>query len=168
MMNYRSLGVGLVFLSALVGCASSELRQADRYAEGGQWDQAVASYREALRKDPFSETIQQKLETAKTSAADEHAAAGRLALKESRLADALRELKLALGLDPAKPEHHAAMNDALRLKEGWEQLQAANKLQNLGRVEDAMAAFERAVEFDPTLTTALDSITELTKQQRAT
>ena len=168
MMPYRSLGVGLVLLTALVGCASSELRQANRYADEGKWDQAVASYREALRKEPFSETIQQRLETAKTSAADEHYAAGRRALEEGRLPEALHAFKLALGLDPTKPEHHAAMNDALRLKEGREQLQTASKLQNLGRVEEALAAFERAVELDPTLTTALDGITELTKQQRAT
>ena len=66
MMPYRSLGVGLFLLTCLVGCASPELRQANRYADEGKWDQAVASYREALRKEPFSETIQQRLEMAKT------------------------------------------------------------------------------------------------------
>ncbi len=57
--------------------------------------------------------------------------------------------------------------DALRLKESQEELQVAKKLHNLGRMEEALTAFERAVEFDPTQTTALDHITELTKQQRA-
>ena len=167
MMKYGTFGVGMLFLSALIGCASSELRQADRYAEGGKWDQAVASYREALRKEPFNETIQHRLDAAKGYAADEHYAEGRRALEEHRLADAIQSFKLALGLDPTKAEHHAAMMDALRLKEGRDQLQAALKLQNLGRQEDALAAFERAVELDPTLTTALDGITDITKQQRA-
>jgi general secretion pathway protein D len=151
----------------LAGCASPELRQADRLAEEGHWDQALASYREAQRKDPFDDRIQHRLETAKLYAAEDHYAAGRRAMEEQHLLDAIREFKLALGLDPTKPEHHAAMADALRLKEGRDQLQAAQKLQNMGRVEDALASFERAVELDPSLTTALEGITELTKQQRA-
>jgi len=164
MLVLSRLGLGLIVMA---GCASPELRQADRYAEEGQWDSAVAAYREAQRKDPFDQRIQHRLETAKLYAAEDHYAAGRRALEDHRLMEALREFKLALGLDPTKAEHHASMNDALRLKEGRDQLQAAQKLQNLGRVEDAMVAFERAVELDPTLTPALEGITELTKQQRA-
>ena len=90
MMHHRSLGVGLLFLSALVGCASPELRQADRYAEEGKWDHAVVSYREALRKEPFDVMIQHRLDAAKTYAADDHYAEGRRALEDNRLADALR------------------------------------------------------------------------------
>lgn len=167
MINHRPVGASLLLLLSLVSCASPELQQANRYAEEGKWDQAVESYREALRKEPFDEMIQHRLDTAKTYAADDHYAEGRRALDDHRLADAIREFKLALGLDPTKAEHHAAMTDALRVKEGRDQLQAAHKLQNLGRAEDALAAFERAVELDPTLTTALDGITEITKQQRA-
>lgn len=168
-MTTPTLGsVGLLVLLVLAGCASPELRQGDRYAEEGQWDNAVASYREAQRKEPFDDRIQHRLDRAKTYAAEDHYAAGRRALEDNHLPEAIREFKLALGLDPTKPEHHASMNDVLRLKEGREQLHAGQKLQNLGRAEDAMAAFERAVELDPTLTTALDGITEITKQQRAT
>jgi len=166
MARLGSWGIAVLLL-ALAGCVSPELRQADRYAAEGKWDSAVAAYRDALRKDQFDEMIQHRLDTAKMYAAEDHYAAGRRALEDNHLPEATREFKLALGLDPTKPEHHASMNDVLRLKEGRDQLQAGQKLQNLGRAEDAMAAFERAVELDPTLTTALDGITELTKQQRA-
>ena len=88
MRKHRSFGVGVLFLTTLVSCASPELRQADRYAEEGKWDHAVASYREALRKEPFNEAIQHRLDAAKTYAADEHYAEGRRALDEHRLADA--------------------------------------------------------------------------------
>jgi general secretion pathway protein D len=143
------------------------LRQANQYAEGGQWDQAVAAYQEAQRKAPFDEHIRRQLDRAKSSAAAGHYAQGKRALDERRLPEALHDLKLALGLDPSKAEHHAALADVFRLKDSQAQLQAAQKLQHLGRMEEALSAFERAVELDPTQTTALDRITELTKQQRA-
>lgn len=167
MHYYSTVGVGLLMVCALVGCASPELKQANRLAGDGQWDQAVVAYQEAQRKAPFDETIRRRLETAKTQAAASHYELGKRAFDEHRLPEALHEFKLALGLDPSRAEYHAMIADALRLKEGQDQLQAARKLQNLGRTDEALAAFERTVELDPTQTTALDSITALTKQQRA-
>lgn len=167
MQYHRSVNVGLLVICALAGCASPEIKQAHRLAEEGKWDQAVAAYQDAQRKAPFDEKIQRQLDKAKIAAATDHYALGKLAFENHRLADALHEFKLALGLDPSKAEYHAMIADALRLKESQEQLQAAKKLQNLGRVEESLTALERAVELDPTQTTALDSITELTKQQRA-
>lgn len=167
MQHHRSFGVSLLVVCSLAGCVSPELKQAHRLAEEGKWDQAVAAYQDAQRKAPFDEKIQRQLDKAKTAAAADHYALGKLAFENHRLADALQEFKLALGLDPSKAEYHAVITDALRLKQSQEQLHAAKKLQNLGRVEEALSAFERAVELDPTQSTALDGITELTKQQRA-
>lgn len=168
MQQATTVGMGMIVLCLLAGCVSPELKQANRLAEQGQWEEAVLAYREAQRKAPFDDMIRQRLDRAKGYAAEGHYTRGRTALEERRLPEALQEFKLALGLDPTKAEHHAAITDALRLKESQEQLQAAKKLQNLGRVEEALTAFERAVELDPSQTTALESITELTKQQRAT
>lgn len=167
MKQCRSVRTGVLLLCCLAGCASPELRQANLYAEGGQWDQAVAAYQEAQRKAPFDEHIRRQLDRAKSAAAAGHYAQGKRALDERHLPEALHALKLALGLDPSKAEHHAALADVLRLKDSQAQLQAAQKLQHLGRMEEALSAFERTVELDPTQTTALDRITELTKQQRA-
>ncbi|MGH7206071.1 MAG: secretin N-terminal domain-containing protein [Nitrospiraceae bacterium] len=167
-MRLPLLSCALLAGLVAAGCASPELRQADRFADDGQWDQAVAAYREAVKKEPFNPKIQQRMDVAKARAAGLHYAEGRRSLEENRLHDALREFKLALGLDPSKPDHHAAMNDALRMKEAREQVQAADKLQTLGRIEDALAAYEKAVELDPSLTQALEGITAITKQQRAT
>lgn len=166
MQHHRSVGVGLLVVCTLAGCASPELKHAHRLAEEGKWDQAVVAYQDVQRKAPFDEKIPRQLEQAKTAAAAEHYALGKLAFENHRLTDALHEFKLALGLDPSKAEYHAMIADALRLKESQEQLYVAKKLQNLGRVEEALTALERAVELDPTQTTALDRITALTKQQR--
>lgn len=80
----------------------------------GEWDKAVAVYRKAIKKDPFDEPLKEKLEVAKQRAAVIHYTEGRRFLEERRVGDALREFKTALGLDPAKVEHHAGMTDALR------------------------------------------------------
>lgn len=159
--------VGLVACCLLVGCVSPQLRQADRFAEEGKWDDAVAAYRDAQKKAPFDDTVQRRLARAKTRAAAEHFAQGKRAFEERRVPEALHELKQALGLDPANAEYHAAVADALRVKESHDHIQAGKKLQNLGRVEEALTAYERAVELDPTQTAALAHITELTTQQRA-
>lgn len=160
-----SLCLGCVLLFS--SCASSVVKKADRYAADGEWDQAVAAYREALKKAPFDASLQASLDRARAHAGARHYAEGRQALDGHRLVDALREFKQALALDPSKQDHHEGMADALRLKEAREQLEAAGKLTGLGRPEEALAAYERAVELDPGLTQALEGITQLTKQQRA-
>lgn len=157
------LGVTLLFAS----CSSTQVQKGDQHASGGEWDQAVAAYREALKKAPFDTKIQAKLDDARAHAGAWHYAEGRQALDGHRLADALREFKQALALDPSKQDHHEGMAEALRLKEAREQLEAAGKLTGLGRPDEALAAYERAVELDPSLTQALEGITQLTKQQRA-
>ncbi|MES4786966.1 MAG: hypothetical protein C4294_15425, partial [Nitrospiraceae bacterium] len=64
-------------------------------------------------------------------------------------------------------EYHTAVNDVLRIKEAKDQLQTADKLEGLGRLDEALDAYERAVEFDPGLTEALKRITAITEQQHA-
>lgn len=163
--NLLGLCVGMSLL--LSACSSSSVRKGDRFAADGQWDQAVGAYREALKKDPFDTGIQTRLDDARSHAGAVHYAEGRHALEEHRLIDALREFKQALGLDPSKQEHHEGMAEALRLKEARDQMETAGKLVSLGRPDEALAAYERAVELDPTLAQALDAITQITKQQRA-
>ena len=162
---FVSLCVGVILL--LSACSSTQVRKADRHAADGEWDLAVAAYREALKKAPFDSSIQASLDKARVHAGARHYAEGRQALDGHRLADALHEFKQALAFDPSKQDHHEGMAEALRVKEARDQLEAAGKLTGLGRPDEALAAYERAVELDPSLTQALEGITQLTKQQRA-
>lgn len=151
----------------LTGCASSDVRRGDRLAEEGQWDQAVAAFREAVRREPLDPAVQERLDQAKLRAAEMHHAEGTRRLEEQQLHEALREFKLALGLVPSHPEFRASLDQALRLKQAHDDVQAAEKLQGLGRPEDALAAYERAVQLNPNQKDALDGIAAVTQQQRA-
>lgn len=169
--TYRSgldaVSRALISSALIVGCAPPEVRTAEQLAALGQWDAAVAAYREAQKQAPFDETIRKRLQEAKARAAEQHDVEGRRLLEGNQVAEALSEFKVALGLDPSRSEYHAAMGDALRLREAREQLQLGDKLRSLGRLAEALEAYERASELDPNLTRALEGITAMTKQQRA-
>ncbi len=157
----------LTVVFSLGACTMPEVRTAEKLAAEGNWDGAVAAYRAAMKKDPMDRALQDRLNQAKARAAEQHYAQGRKHLKANQIMESLNEFKLALGLDPSRSEHHVAFGEALRLKDARDQVQAGEKLMNLGRYEDALGAYERAVEMDPGLTQAVEAITTITQQQRA-
>ena len=164
----RYTGLMLLLMSpALSACAVPEVQVAEELVQQEDWDGAVAAYREALRKDPFNEELQQTFNEVKARAAQDHYAKGRRYLEEKQLPEALQEFQIALGLDPSRPEHHSALGDAVRLKDARRALQDGEKLRNLGRLDEAMAAYERAIELDPSLTQALEGITAVAQMQNA-
>lgn len=130
------------------------------------WDGAVTAYREALRADPFNEDVIKMYSDVKVKAAQTHYEKGREFLKIKKLPEALQEFEIALGLDPAKREHHQALGDVVRLKKARQELKDAHKLRSLGRLDEAVAAYERAIEQDPNLMEALDGITAITEEQK--
>ncbi len=157
----------LLGYSTLAGCStvSSDIKLAEELVQQGQWDAAVGAYRQAFKKDPFNADIGKALGAAKTQAARIHYQQGRKFLKQQQLPSALQEFEIALGLDPAQPEHHSALGAVVRLKDARQRLKDAKMLQNLGRLDDAMNAYERAIELDPNLTEALEGITAIVQEQ---
>ena len=140
---------------------------AEDLAGAGQWDEAVAIYRQAVKANPYDRELVARLEEAKQEAAATHYEFGREYLAERQLSEALTELKMAMGYDPSNRDYQAALADALRLKQAQDQLQLARKFQAMGRTDEALAIYERVVELDPSLIEALAGITTLTTQQRA-
>ena len=70
----------------------------------------------AVKKEPFDKELEKKFRHAKIRAAEQHFTQGREWLKKGQIPEALQEFEIALGLDPDKPEHHTALNDAWRLR----------------------------------------------------
>ena len=98
----------------------------------------MAAYREALKKEPFDKELEKKFRHAKTRAAEQHFNKGREWLKKNQIAEALQEFEIALGLDPEKPEHHTALNEAWRLKSARQTLLDAKQMEGLGRLDEAL------------------------------
>lgn len=161
-------GICLLLCAVMVSCnsATPHLRLGEEMIQQGNWDGAVTAYQEALRKDPFNEEIIKVYSEVKVNAAQAHYEKGREFLEIKRLPEAMQEFEIALGLDPAKAEHHAALGEVMRLKDARQALQDGHKLLSLGRLDEAMNAYERAIELDPNLTEALENITAIAQQQQ--
>jgi general secretion pathway protein D len=163
---YRS-GI-LLFIALLVACTLQELKLGEELEKKGDWDGAVAAYRAAVKKEPFDKELEKKFRNAKIRAAEQHFAQGREWLKKGQIPEALQEFEIALGLDPDKPEHHTALNDAWRLRSARQTLLDAKQMEGLGRLDEALGLYETAVELDPSLAEAVEGITRVVQQQQET
>ncbi|HWF58742.1 MAG TPA: secretin N-terminal domain-containing protein [Nitrospira sp.] len=132
---------------------------------GERWEEAALAYKQALKEDPFNLSLQSKYVLARERAAAMYADRGRVFLKEKQLDLALEEFKRALTIEPSNGEHQAGFQEAIRLKESRSLHREAERLAQLGRIDEAMSGFARAVELDPTYQGALESIAGLTEEQ---
>ncbi|HNP29661.1 MAG TPA: cohesin domain-containing protein [Nitrospirales bacterium] len=151
-----------------MSCTLRETQLGEELEKKGDWDGAVAAYREAARKEPYNKELEEKLKTVKIRAAEHHFTLGRKMLKEQQIAVALQEFQLALGLDPEKTEYHAALNDVWRLKTARQTLFDAKHMEGLGRYDEALTLYESAVELDPSLSEGVEGITRVVQLQKAT
>jgi len=157
-----------ILITLLLACTLQEMQLGEELEQKGDWDGAVAAYRDAIRKEPFNKELDKKLRHAKIRAAEQHFAQGRNWLQKRQIAEALQEFEIALGLDPEKQEHHQALNDAWRLKSARETLLDAKQMESLGRFDEALGLYETAVELDPSLAEAVEGITRVVQQQQET
>ncbi|WP_447961969.1 secretin N-terminal domain-containing protein [Nitrospira sp. Ecomares 2.1] len=160
--------LAMVFMMLLMSCTLRETQLGDELEQKGDFDGAVAAYRDALRKDPFNKEIEDKFQSVKIRAADQHFSRGRQMLKERKIGDALQEFQMALGFDPQNIEHHTALNDVWRLKTAHQNLLDAKHMEGLGRYDEAMTLYESSVEFDPSLSEAVEGITRVVQLQKTT
>lgn len=160
--------LAMVLMMLLMSCTLRETRLGDELEQKGDFDGAVAAYRDALRKDPFNKEIDEKFKSVKIRAADQHFSRGRQMLKERKMGEALQEFQMALGFDPQNIEHHTALNDAWRLKTARQTFLDAKNLEGLGRYDEAMTLYESAVELDPSLSEAVEGITRVVQLQKST
>ncbi|MDX1410731.1 MAG: tetratricopeptide repeat protein, partial [Nitrospirales bacterium] len=151
----------------MTSCSIAEIDKGDELAEQGNWDGAVALYNEGFKQEPFNDEIQKKLENAKERAALGHYQKGKKWLEASEIPEALQEFQLATGLDPYKAEYKAGLVDALRLKDANEALTDGKKLHALGRLDEALTQYERALQLNPDLAEALNQISTISQYQQA-
>lgn len=158
--------LGILGVSGCALLASPDVKRGDQHLAAERWDEAILAYKQALKDDPFDPALQGKYALARERAAATYADRGRTFLKEKQINLALEEFKRALAIDPSSADHQAGFMEATRVKESRSQYHEAERLVQLGRIEEAMSGFARAVELDPTYQEALESITRLTEEQQ--
>jgi general secretion pathway protein D len=158
--------LGILGVSGCALLASPDVKRGDQHLAAERWDEAILAYKQALKDDPFDPALQGKYALARERAAATYADRGRTFLKEKQINLALEEFKRALAIDPSSADHQAGFMEATRVKESRSQYREAERLVQLGRIEEAMSGFARAVELDPTYQEALESITRLTEEQQ--
>ena len=52
---------GIIIMMLLMSCTLRETQLGEELEQKGDWDGAVAAYREALRKEPFNAELEEKL-----------------------------------------------------------------------------------------------------------
>ena len=162
------LSSGAVLL--LVGCAyfiSPDVKRGDQQLAAGNWEEASLAYKQALKDDPFNSTLLSKYTMARERAAAAYEERGRGYLKDHQPDLAMEQFKRALTMEPSSAEHQSGLLEALRLKDARGQNREADRLAQLGRTDEAMEAYAKAAELDPSFKEPLESISRLTEEQQA-
>ncbi|MGH9427632.1 MAG: tetratricopeptide repeat protein, partial [Terriglobia bacterium] len=165
--------IGAISFSAVVliaGCAyfnSPDIKRGDQLLAAGKWEEASLAYKQALKDDPFNPALQEKYAMSRERAAAVYEERGRALLKEHQSDLAADQFKRALTMEPSNSEHQTGLAEALRHKEARGQHREADRLVQLGRVDEAMESYAKAAELDPSFKEPLESIAKLTEEQQA-
>ena len=157
-------------MTFLAGCAyfsSPDVKRGDQQLAAGNWEEASLAYKQALKDDLFNPTLQGKYTMARERAAASYEERGRAYLKEHQPDLAAEQFKRALTIEPSGLDHQSGLLEALRVKDARGQNREADRLAQLGRSDEAMAAYARAAELDPSFKEPLVSISKLTEEQQA-
>jgi general secretion pathway protein D len=157
-------------MAFLAGCAyftSPDVKRGDQQLAAGNWEEASLAYKDALKDDPFDPTLQNKYLMARERAAASYEERGRAFLKEHQPDLAMEQFKRALTIEPSSNEHQSGLLEAIRLKDARGQNREADRLAQLGRTDEAMEAYAKAAELDPSFKEPLESISKLTEEQQA-
>ncbi len=163
----RWVWTGLIVLAGCSSVMSTELRRGDQQVAEGRWEEAMVAYQRALKEDPFNPALVKKYELARARTSAWYEERGRALLKERQVEPALEALKRALSIEPSNPARQQALAEALRVKEAGDVVREADRLAQLGRVDEAMDAYTRAAELDPTAPSVGEGITRLSEEQAA-
>ena len=156
-----------MFLSGCAYFTSPDVKRGDQQLAAGNWEEASLAYKQALKEDPFDLKLQGKYTLARERAAASYEERGRAYLKDHQPDLALEQFKRALTIEPSSSEHQSGLLEALRLKDARTQNREADRLAQLGRADEAMEAYAKAAELDPSFKEPLASISKITEEQQS-
>ena len=153
------------------GCATGRaLRSAESAADRGDWDTAVAHYRQALLRDPDRLDVRIALERAIRTAAAAHIDRARELEAQDQLAGAVAEYRLAADLDPTNTLAYSKASELeRRIREQIEAARPPNEMEALRQQAQATSPIPRldprqvvGVRFAGSLRDVLNSISAYT------
>ena len=137
-----------VGVAAVAACATGKaLNSADSAAKKGDWDSAVAYYREALNDDPSRVDIKISLERAMRNASAEHLKRAKAFEEQDQLSGAAAEYRLAADLDPGNT---VALSKAMEIeKKMREQIEATRPRPQIEDLRQQAAQASPIPHLDP-------------------
>lgn len=151
-MSIRTLGlrwsaIGLLAL-VVAGCATgSSAKHGAAAAKRGEWDAAVAYYRQALESDPKKIELQIELERATRQASAQHLARGRELETQDQLSAAAAEYRRSIEFDPS---NSLALTRALDVERRIrEQIEASRPQSRMDQMRAAAQAASPIPRLDP-------------------
>jgi tetratricopeptide (TPR) repeat protein len=131
-----------------------QVQRGDAAAEGGRWSEAERLYAEALRLDPATPLVEQRLRQMAAQRAAEHFLKGQQLLGRGNPFDAIAEFEQALASDPSHPRAQEALQRAVEEKaerEGKAEVSFQQGLRALAeeRLEEAVEHFAAALNVHP-------------------
>ena len=158
---------GMAFLAGCAYFNAPDIKRGDQHLAAGNWAEASLAYKQALKEDPFNPTLQSKYAMAREREAAAYEERGRAYLKEHQPDLASEQFKRALTIEPSSLDHQSGLLEALRLNDARSQSREADRLAQLGRTDEALEAYARAAELDPSFKEPLEGISKLTEEQQA-
>ncbi len=158
----------LAILAAVVmlaGCAgNSAFNRGEKYAVEGDWDRAVAEYRQALKADPDNIAFKTRLVKALDQAALTHVERAAYYIKQKNGDAALYEAERAAALEPTNDRARQQVVEATQLKEMASHFSVGENFFAAGRPNEALEEFQKALSIDPTNARAQEYVEKITRQ----
>lgn len=132
------------------GCAGRwAYQRGDDFANEGKWDEAVIAFTEASQKEPDNVEYNIRLIMAKERASEYHYQKGSEAVQQDKLEEAVRELQMAVALNPANSSADSELQKAAKTKESRMHYELGLELEKQGKYAEAITEFQEAVRIDP-------------------
>ncbi|MBI5599575.1 MAG: secretin and TonB N-terminal domain-containing protein [Deltaproteobacteria bacterium] len=166
-MKIPALFLACLFFAAGCTTAARTVREGDKFAAAGSWDEAVLNYTEAFKKDPRNLEYRMKYLTAKVEAARIHFARGADYLSRANHEAALLEFKAAFLLDPTFRKAEEALKKAQNQIDSLYHYGRGIEFLKDRKEAEARRSFKRALKLDPDNASAAAELEKFKKEAGA-
>lgn len=163
-MNRLLIGMLMLALAGCAGTGSSSFKKGEALLSAGDYDQAVAAYTEALKKNPDKAEYRMRLTGARQKASVFHARKAEELMARQDYRGALREYQVAASLDGSIETNLMGVHEASLYIKAVEQVEEASKLLRDRHFRQARQLVDETLRMLPAYLPALELRTALDKR----